>query len=56
MLLLRLCSPRPLIECAGQAPRDVRGGHERNGIDDRIRELSFIFWINGRQRHGENLS
>jgi hypothetical protein len=26
---------------AGQAPRCVRGGHERNGTDDPIRELRF---------------
>ena len=25
---------------AGQAPRGVRGGHKRNGIDDPVRELS----------------
>ena len=26
---------------AGQAPRGVRGGHERDGTDDPIRELRF---------------
>src|SRR5260370_16297033 len=26
---------------AGQAPRGVRGGHERDGTDDPIRELTF---------------
>jgi quercetin dioxygenase-like cupin family protein len=28
-------------DAAGQAPRGVRGGHERDGTDDSIRELRF---------------
>src|SRR5262249_27739631 len=28
---------------AGQAPRGVRGGHKRDGIDDPVRELRFTF-------------
>src|SRR5215831_4398429 len=36
--------PRRQRQCqrdgAGQAPRGVRGGHERDGIDDPIRELT----------------
>jgi quercetin dioxygenase-like cupin family protein len=28
-------------DAAGQAPRGVRGGHERDGPDDPIRELRF---------------
>ena len=39
--------PRRQRQCqqdaAGQAPRGVRGGHERDGADDPIRELSFGF-------------
>ena len=34
---------------AGQAPRGVRGGHERDGTDDPIRELTVImisqWWV-----------
>jgi hypothetical protein len=30
---------------AGQASRGVRGGHERDGTDDPIRELRFNFTI-----------
>src|SRR5271167_1581941 len=37
--------PRRQRQCqqdeAGQAPRGVRGGHERDGTDDPIRELRF---------------
>jgi hypothetical protein len=30
---------------AGQAPRGVRGGHERDGTDDPIRELSINTFV-----------
>ena len=40
--------PRRQRQCqrdeAGQAPRGVRGGHERDGTDDPIRGLSFFRW------------
>src|SRR5205085_1913688 len=40
--------PRRQRQCqqdeAGQAPRGVRGGHERDGTDDPIWGLSFFRW------------
>jgi hypothetical protein len=47
VMLLRAARrpPRRQRQCqpveAGQAPRGVRGGHERDGTDDPIRELRF---------------
>ena len=36
---------------AGQAPRGVRGGHERDGADDPVRELRSC-----RSPHGSHLA
>src|ERR1700736_2104570 len=41
-------APMPQQDEAGQAPRGVRGGHERDGTDDPIRELRFnTFRVSG---------